>query len=148
MRYVCPKRGAVHYHLLTNLDIDKDPNIIIPQKENNKILKNRYDVKGWTYGFSRVDKLKDIKVVAYLSKYMTKESDNRLYCHRRYLNSTNLKRPTMSYLNLNDIKSLEYLDTNIKNRELTFSKQYYDYFGEEVNFFEYRTQHNMHYAHS
>ena len=59
-KYVCvpefQKRGAVHYHLLTNLDISKDLNIILPQKDKKgKILKNRYDVKGWSYGFVRVD---------------------------------------------------------------------------------------------
>lgn len=140
--YVCvpeyQKRGAVHYHLLTNLDIDKNPDIIIPQKKDNKILKNRYDVKGWSYGFTRVDRLKDINVISYLSKYMTKDCDNRLYGHRRYLNSTNLIKPHESYLDLSDIKHFEYLEKILKNKNIDYQNQYLDYFGDEVDFFEFK----------
>ena len=151
--YVCvpeyQKRGAVHYHLLTNLDISKNPDIIIPQKDKNgKILKNRYDVKGWSYGFARVDKLKDINVITYLSKYMTKDCDNRLYGHRRYLNSTNLKKVHESYIDLSNLKHYEYLDKKLKEKELSYNNSYVDYFGDEVNFFEFRSQHNIHYTKS
>ena len=150
--YVCvpeyQKRGAVHYHLLTNLDISKDLNIIIPQcGKNGKVLKNRYDVKGWSYGFTRVDELKDLNVISYLSKYMTKESDNRLYGYRKYLNSTNLKQPHTSYLDLTEIKHYEHLEKMLKNKELDYSNKYFDYYGDEVNFFEFKgSQHNMYYT--
>ena len=79
------KRGAVHYHLLTNLDISKDTNIIVPQKEfTEKALKKLtkeqrkhcYDVKGWSKGYVRVDDLKSIEnVVTYLSKYLCLENN-------------------------------------------------------------------------
>lgn len=152
-KYVCvpeyQKRGAVHYHLLTNLDIHKDPNIIIPQKnDNGKILKNRYDVKGWSYGFARVDKLADINIISYLSKYMTKESDNRLYGHRKYLNSANLKQPEVGYLNLNDIKDFEIFQKITNRKEVQYQNEYLDYFGDEVKFMEFRSQHNMYYTKS
>lgn len=140
--YVCvpeyQKRGAVHYHLLTNLDIDKNPDIIIPQKKDNKILKNRYDVKGWSYGFARVDRLKDINVISYLSKYMTKDCDNRLYGHRRYLNSNNLIKPHESYLDLSNIKHFEYLERILKEKNIDYQNQYLDYFGDNVDFFEFK----------
>lgn len=146
-KYVCvpeyQKRGAVHYHLLTNLDIDKDFEIIIPQKKNNKILKNRYDVKGWTYGFARVDRLKDINVISYLSKYMTKDCDNRLYGHRRYLNSTNLVKPHESYMDLSNFKHFDYLEKILQNKNIDYQNQYLDYFGDKVDFFEFRSQHNI-----
>lgn len=147
--YVCvpeyQKRGAVHYHLLTNLDISKNPDIIIPQLDDKgKKLKNRYDVKGWSYGFARVDKLKDINVITYLSKYMTKESDNRLYGHRRYLNSQNLIKPHESNLDLSNIKHYEYFEKILKEKEIVYTNSYVDYFGDDVSFFEFRSQHNIH----
>lgn len=144
------KRGAVHYHLLTNLDISKDFNIILPQKgKNGKNLKNRYDVKGWDYGFARVDKLNDIKVIGYLSKYMTKDIDNRLFGKRRYLYSRNLEKPIESYLNLDEQRHYDYLKHELELRELQYDKKYLDYFGDEVVFMEYkknadnRSQHNI-----
>lgn len=148
-KYVCvpeyQKRGAVHYHLLTNLDIDKDHEIIIPQKDDTgKVLKNRYDVKGWSYGFTRVDRLKDINVISYLSKYMTKESDNRLYSKHRYLNSQNLNKPTETYIDITKTKEFDYLSHLIDKKEVVYTNSYVDYFGDEVNFFEFRSQHNIH----
>lgn len=150
-KYVCvpeyQKRGAVHYHLLTNLDISKDPNIILSQKnEKGKILKNRYDVRGWTYGFARVDNLTDINIIGYLSKYMTKENDNRLYGHRKYLNSTNLKQPIVGYLDLDNIKDFEIFQKLTDKKDINFQNQYLDYFGGEVVFLEFRSQHNMYYT--
>ena len=142
------KRGAVHYHLLTNLDISIDKKIIIPQIDVNtkKVLKNRYDVLGWKHGFSRVDKLTDVKIVTYLSKYMTKDYDKRLYCHRRYSCSYNLKKPVTSYLDLSNEKHLKLLNELYKSKKLAYNKEYIDYFGDKVNFFEYTSQHNMYYT--
>lgn len=54
------KRGAVHYHILSNLG-KEDTNIIIPQKERTektKDLTTLFDVKYWSRGFARVDFIK------------------------------------------------------------------------------------------
>ena len=159
--YVCvpeyQKRGVVHYHLLTNLVINKDSDIIIPQKKfTEKALKKLteeqrkccYDIIGWNKGFVRVDKLNNIDVTSYLTKYMTKDYDHRLYGHRRYMYSMNLKRPLESNLDLSNYKHYEYFEKILNRKELKFNSSYVDYFGDEVNFFEFRSQHNMYYTKS
>ena len=60
-------------------------NIIAGRQRKNVGL--RY----WNYGFASVFDLKGFNVVGYISKYMTKDIDDRLYDHRRYLYSNNLK---------------------------------------------------------
>lgn len=135
--YVCvpefQKRGAVHYHLLTNLDIKENSDIILTQK--GKI--NQYDVKYWSYGFSSVFSMKNINVVGYLSKYMTKDIDNRLFGHRRYFYSKNLKKPCLLYLDLNSIEDFKkFID--ILDNKLIYSSEYYTKFGEKIILNEYK----------
>lgn len=85
------KRGAVHYHLMTNLQVDN--NLIVLQKDKT----NMYDVKYWPHGFSSVFDLKltddNFSVALYLSKYFYKDIDNRLFGRRKILASQNLKEP-------------------------------------------------------
>lgn len=137
--YVCvpefQKRGAIHYHLLTNLDIKQSPLIIIPQQGK----KSQYDVKYWSYGFSSVFNMKDINVVGYISKYMTKDIDNRLWGHRRYLYSQNLKKPItieINLKNLNDFK--KYLDLINDDFEISYKNKYYDFLNNDVVYVEYK----------
>jgi len=136
--YVCvpefQKRGAIHYHLLTNLDIKENPNLIIPQ--NNK--KNQYDVKYWSYGFTSVFAMQDINVVGYISKYMTKDIDNRLWGHRRYLSSRDLIQPIETYLDLDNDLDFVYLLEKISETNITYKNQYLDYFGDTIDFIEYK----------
>lgn len=128
------KRGAVHYHLLTNLDIKQNPNIIIPQKGHKKM----FDVVYWPHGYTSVFNLKDMNVVGYISKYMTKDIDNRLWGHRRYLYSYNLKRPTTIFLDSNTDKEFLTL-IELKNTcSEQFKNSYYDVFGNEISFIEYK----------
>lgn len=139
-KYVCvpefQKRGAVHYHLLTNLSIRNDNNIIIPQKDKKKM----YDIRHWNYGFSSVFDLEGFNVVGYISKYMTKDIDNRLYGHRRYLYSNNLNKPIIEYLDLEDNNEhIEYFNNLIKNSEIKFSNSYYDKFDNQINFVEFKS---------
>lgn len=63
------KRGAVHYHVLTNIDIN-DKRFIYAQEDNKKYKHIKY----WIDGFTKVDNIQgDIKkIVGYISKYMTK----------------------------------------------------------------------------
>ncbi len=136
--YVCvpefQKRGAVHYHLLTNLDIKENHDLIIPQ-ENKK---HQYDVKYWKNGFSSVFDMKDINVVGYISKYMTKDIDNRLWGHRRYFYSQKLKKPSTLFLNTNRIEDLiklfKIMDTSNKKHK----NIYPDKFGQPITFIEYK----------
>lgn len=136
------KRGAVHYHLLINIDYT---NFDCLSKEERKIWDRNdkkwqigRDVKGWSYGHNMAIDLKDMNVATYLSKYMTKDIDNRLYGHRRYLNSQNLNKPHESYIDLSNIKHYEYFDKILKEKEVVYTNSYVDYFGDEVNFFEFK----------
>ena len=150
-KYICvpefQKRGAVHYHLLTNLDIKKDCDIIIPQKEftekqlekmTEKQRKKCFDVKYWHKGYSSVFSLKNINVVGYMSKYMTKDIDNRLWGRRRYLYSQNLKTPTVIYLNLNDIEDFRHYVDITNDCNLNYESMYSDLNGELIEFQEYK----------
>jgi len=147
-QYVCvpefQKRGAVHYHLLTNLEINKvyqyvrrnkqlEAQLIIQQENSN----NQYDVKYWSYGYSSVFTMKDINVVGYISKYMTKDIDNRLYGKRRYLCSHTLKVPHEFFLE-KESKDLIYFLNKMGDSEIMYSKQYLDYYGSGVRFVEYK----------
>lgn len=128
------KRGAVHYHLLTNLDIKQNHDIIISQE----FKKNQYDVIYWPHGFTSVFDLKDMNVVGYLTKYMTKDIDNRLWGHRRYLCSMNLKRPSTLFLNPNEIEDLSIIFDIMSQCDIQFSNSYFDSFGNEIAFREYK----------
>ena len=147
-QYVCvpefQKRGAVHYHLLTNLEINKtykytrrgkdlEAELIIPQ--DNK--KSQYDVRYWPYGYSSVFSMQDINVVGYISKYMTKDIDNRLFGHRRYFNSYNLKIPR-EHIFEKDSADILYLLCKIENANVEYRKKYYDIYGNEINYVEYK----------
>ena len=136
--YVCvpefQKRGAIHYHLLTNLDIEKDPNIIIPQKDR----KNCYDVKYWSYGFSSVFPMEDVNVVGYITKYMTKDIDNRLWGKRRYLYSQKLKKPSEYYIDFRNEKDLDIIADLDGRCDIKYENIYYDIFGKKIMFIEYK----------
>lgn len=149
-KYVCvpefQKRGAVHYHLMTNLEIDKEyeyfrrgkqnkVKLIIPQEGKN----TQYDVKYWPYGFTSIFNLKDINVIGYITKYMTKDIDNRLWGKRRYLYSNNLNKPIEHLIDYNNLNEFKYFINNMTNLELVFEQKYIDYFDDEVIFKEYKT---------
>lgn len=137
-KYVCvpefQKRGAVHYHLLTNLEIEKNTDLIIPQKGK----KNQYDVKYWNYGFSSVFDLKNMNVVGYISKYMTKDIDNRLFGKKRYFNSKDLIMPKEYYINCENDEEFNYILDIINNYEEVYSNGYLDINKEVVHFKEYK----------
>lgn len=136
-KYVCvpefQKRGAVHYHLLTNLDIVKDNDIILPQASESKM----YDVRFWRYGFSSVFPMKDINVVGYLSKYLTKDVDNRLFGKRRYFYSQNLYKPKEYLIDLDTNDYLIMLKL-LSDKNEVFKNFYYTTTGEKVEFTEYK----------
>lgn len=150
--------AVVHYHLMTNIEINKlykytrrnkqlEINLIIPQKEfstkqlENMTLEQRkkcYDVKYWSYGYSSVYPLKDINVVGYLTKYMTKDIDNRLWGKRKYLNSHNLVMPREVLIDTN--RRFDYAKLLLIENlyDITYKNEYVDYFGNKVEFIEYK----------
>lgn len=146
-KYVCvpefQKRGAVHYHLLTNLDIKQDNNIILQQLGK----KTMYDLKYWSYGYTSVFSMKDINVVGYISKYLTKDIDNRLWGKRRYMNSRNLRKPSITYLDTDRLDEfIHYL--GILDYKVTYNNTYLTKFNEEIEFKEYKkiTSYNIYYV--
>ena len=120
------KRGAVHYHLLSNLSKD-DTDIIIKQK-NTKESDNFYDVKYWNKGFSAVDFIKNDykKIFSYISKYMTKDIDNRLFGKKRYFFSLNLNQPKIDYLNLDNPKDFDYFLDLTSGSNIEYQSEYID----------------------
>jgi len=111
------KRGAVHYHILSNLGI-KDTNIILPQKEkkgNAKACNQLFDVKYWNKGFARVDFIKG-----------DEDIDNRLFGKHRYMYSQNLNKPKTSYINMANERDRDFMATLLNNYEIDFEQQYED----------------------
>ncbi len=131
------KRGAIHFHLLTNLS-KEDNKIIINQKDNIKY----YDVKYWNKGFTSVEFLHgDIKkIIGYISKYMTKECDERLFAVKRYTCSQNLNKPIEEYIDKTNKKHYKYYLKLLKKRECIYTNSYIDKLGNEVVFCEYKSK--------
>lgn len=121
------KRGAVHYHLMTNLSIVEHADILELQVGK----KNMYDVKYWNHGFSSVFDLKladdKFSVSLYLSKYFWKDIDNRLFGRRKILYSQNLHRPSIDKIDSTEIDKLNnYLkEMDLKGRKLIVPRSHY-----------------------
>lgn len=129
------KRGAIHYHILTNISI-KDDNLIFSQKDNPKFKHIKY----WKHGFTSVEIMKgdSKKIVGYISKYMTKDIDNRLFGHRRYFYSQNLTIPQESYIDTNEEFDLNFYKKIIQDKELIYQNEYINsYNGSKVLFLEF-----------
>lgn len=132
LKYICipefQKRGAVHFHMLTNIDINN--NILIYSQDNNSKFKH---IKFWHKGFTKVDNLSnDIKkIVGYVSKYMTKDIDNRLYNRHRYYYSRNLIKQKEEYLNLNNPRHIKYLKKILQNKNLIYNNEYQNFYNSE-----------------
>lgn len=138
-KYICipefQKRGATHYHLLTNIDI-LDKKIIYCQEDNKKF----FHIKYWNDGFTSVEVLTgDVKkIIGYIAKYMTKDIDNRLFNCHRYFFSRNLNRPTISYIDLDNSRDLDFYKKITQEKELIFREGYSNkYDNTKVLFLEY-----------
>lgn len=152
-KYLCvpefQKRGAVHYHILSNLGESDIDTIILRQKDftdkqlakmSNSARSKCFNVRYWSKGFSRVDFLKgDIKkIIGYISKYMTEDIDNRLFGKKRYFYSQNIKKPNVEYLNLSNTDDMIYFGQLLKDVNIDFKSKYYDKFNNEIEYVEYR----------
>lgn len=131
-KYICipefQKRGAVHFHLLTNIDINNEKLIYI-QADNKKFKHIKY----WNKGFTKVDILEnDIKkIIGYISKYMTKDIDDRLYNRHRYYYSRNLNKPKINYLDLSNEKHQEFYCEILKDKKLIYENDYRNVYNDE-----------------
>lgn len=150
-KYICitefQKRGATHYHLLTNIPCDSD---IIPKRQIKRLYKadikgykelEYYDIKYWIDGFSSAEPIKNEpkKVIGYISKYMTKNIDKRLFNHHRYFFSRNLKTPKIDYINLNNSQELEFLTKKIQGKEIKYQNEYINSYDDtSVTFLEFQ----------
>ena len=149
-KYICipefQKRGAVHYHLLTNIPMDSK---IIPKREKLKLWNKEtksykeleyYDIKYWNEGFSSAEPIKDNpkKIIGYISKYMTKDIDNRLFNKHRYFYSQNLNKPKESYIDLENEDEYNYYIKKIQDLDLISQKDYINpYDNTNVSFLEF-----------
>lgn len=129
------KRGAIHFHLLTNISLQD--NFIIKQQKNNP---KYYDVKYWNKGFTSVEEIKgDVKkIVGYISKYMTKDCDDRLFSVKRYTCSQNLVKPKEEFINIKNVKDKKYILEQIEDKERIYINTYLDKYNNDIIFEEYR----------
>ena len=129
------KRGAVHYHLLTNISYDSDlltieRKIWSPKKKVNKIGK---DVKGWKYGHNMAIDITAFNVIGYLTKYLQKDVDNRLFGQRKYFHSRNLNKPETYYLDLNDLRYREFEELfKASNMKIVYDTYYYQEYSDNL----------------
>lgn len=129
------KRGAIHYHLLTNISIN-DTKLMYNQEDNPKFKHIKY----WLDGFNSVELIKGDakKVIGYISKYMTKDVDNRFFGQRRFFYSQNCIVPKISYIDSMDSRDLEFLQKKIQDKELIYQNKYLNaYDDSEVSFQEF-----------
>lgn len=103
------KRGAVHYHILTNLEIGGD---LIPLRESKKTFNKEkqtyynleyYDLPYWINGFSSAFDIinetdSNFNLALYMTKYLFKDIDNRLWGRQKILKSQGLKKPEIQRL--------------------------------------------------
>lgn len=139
-KYLCitefQKRGAIHYHLLTNININDDT-LMYTQNDN----KNFRHVKYWHNGFNSVEILKGDakKVIGYISKYMTKDIDDRLFSKHRYFYSQNLIKPKNNFIDLDNEKEVKFYNEKIQDKELIYQNNYINSFdNENVLFLEFK----------
>ena len=145
-KYVCvpefQKRGAVHYHLLTNINYNDDTLLCKEEKKlwNKKGKKWEIgkNIVGWNRGYSLAKDINstNTNIIGYITKYLTKDIDNRLWGKRRYLYSQNLKKPTTTYLDLENLYDFsKYVDIT-NNTVLSYESSYKNYSDEIIKFVE------------
>lgn len=106
------KRGAVHYHFLSNLrcGIEYPEREVIRtyNKEKDRYFDIKYhDLPYWSHGYSTAFDLsctdQNFNVALYMCKYLFKDIDNRLFGRKKILKSNNLRKPTVVYLSDNEV---------------------------------------------
>lgn len=94
------KRGAVHYHFLTNLFVGGE---CLPLQDQSE---DKYDVLYWKHGFSSAFDLKlmddKFNCALYITWYLYKDIDDRLFGRKKVLRVGKLKKPDVFFLKQND----------------------------------------------
>lgn len=119
--YLCvpefQKRGAVHYHLLSNLAVASE---LLPVQNEKK---NMYDVKYWKYGFTSAFDLKladdRFNVSLYVCKYLYKDIDSRLFGRKKIMHSRNLNLPKVATMLQNNTYVQSVLAHIIDKKDIT-----------------------------
>lgn len=98
-------------------------------------------IKYWNEGFTNVLKISDVcgnNIVGYLSKYMTKDIDDKLFGFRKYTYSRNLEKVQTLYFNLDNKIDELMLDVNYlsKIKNIRYENNYTNRFGDNINFIE------------
>ncbi len=118
LKYLCvpefQKRGAVHYHILTNVPLGSE---LLPKQ---KYKQKMYDVKYWPHGFcsgfdvkNKVDA--NFNIGLYMIKYMLKDLDKRLFQKKKVLSSRNLEKPIDLIANISEDKVVQVLMYLVEN---------------------------------
>lgn len=140
------KRGSVHFHLLTNIDYD---DMILVNQEKKEIWNPQNNVwhifktlNHWKNGYSSIKNLtnnqQNINIVAYISKYITKDIDNRLYSRKKYSYSKSLYIPQAFFFDTEDEKVSSYINKIFLHKEKTYQNVYLNKMTQEViQYYEY-----------
>jgi hypothetical protein len=152
-KWVCvpefQKSGRVHYHMITNIDLD-NTDLIYKQEEEDKTY---YHLKTWSQiirnkkidslGFDSVELIKDKdgndtkKICGYISKYMSKSYiEDCFFNHNRYYSSNNLIRPREILIDSKDHNDILKFQDIIKNSDIIYDNIYKDCFDNDIKFFE------------
>lgn len=140
---------AIHYHVLSNIGLNDVPDLIFPQKNwTEKQLKEMteeqrskcYDVKYWNKGNVRVDFCYgDMrKITGYISKYMTKDIDDKFFGKKRYFYSQNINKPVTEYLDLSNERDKDYFMSLMQGYKVDYFNTYYDRFDNNIEFIEFK----------
>jgi len=136
------KSGRVHYHLVTNIDLE-DQNIIFKQEFEGNIY---FHTKQWQKnGFDCIESVKDKdgndtkKICGYISKYMSKSYIEDCFFNRnRYYCSQNLNRPREILIDLDNEEDLNNYLKLINTCDAIYSNNYKDNFDNLITFIELR----------
>lgn len=114
------KRGALHYHMITNIPNNLNYKDIIDIWNNSIDSSPKINIKGGSVRISHSNEyISTDKVKYYLTKYLTKNFEDNNFCGRKlYSISQNLKKPEHSTyyipkLNVNDPTVISYIERTL-----------------------------------
>jgi len=123
------KRGAVHYHMLADLGLE------FLGEEHTRWYERYFQSRYWKHGFVDIKAVDHVdNLGAYISKYMSKDMDDRLKGKKAYRASGNLDRPIVFK---GDDTGREIIDTYFEKNEEAYTSSYTsDYLG-IINYYQY-----------